>query len=225
MHAALLNPSKHIKGAAFGHDGVPKEPTYTIKSIHLEELEREDESMEQKGIIHFQEIDKTWVANVVNAKSLIAMFGTETDNWIGKRVTLWFDASVRAFGETVGGIRVRGSPDIPQPVSFMFKSMKKKKRQITLVKTGSAAPAARQQQAAAPKPPSVLARIQQLATEYEFPRGEKDADLFALIKKACPDRKSSAELTEDDFALVETAMADALGAGKTGTDGDPPISF
>lgn len=57
------------------------------------------------------------------------------------------------------------------------------------------------------KPPSVWARIQEMATDYEFPRGEKDADLIALVKKMTSD-KPGKDLTEDDFNLVEAALAE-----------------
>lgn len=63
-----------------------------------------------------------------------------------------------------------------------------------------------------PKAPSIWQRIQALATDYEFPRGEKDADLVALVKKATSD-KAGKDLTEDDFNLVEAALAEATSKG------------
>lgn len=221
MHAALLNPSKYIKGAEF----LGKDVTYTIKSVRREELEKDDETTESKGIIYFSDEAKGWVSNVTNTKALVAMFGTETDNWIGKRVTLWFDENVRAFGDKVGGIRVRGSPDLAQPVSFDLKLMKKKKQKITLIKTGTAQPArgAQQQQPATPKPKSTWSRIQDLADEYGFKRGDKDADLIALVKTAT-NGKPGKELNEADFTLVEAAMATALGAGAAPSDAPGPTA-
>lgn len=61
------------------------------------------------------------------------------------------------------------------------------------------------------KPKTMWARIQDLAADYEFPRGEKDADLIALVKKATKD-KPGKDLDEQDFALVEAALADAVQA-------------
>lgn len=218
MHADLLNPSRYLKAAEF----LGADVTYTIGRVQHEEMERDDNTSENKGIIFFRDEKKGWVMNVVNAKSLAAMFGTETDNWVGKRVTLYPDPNVQAFGEKVTAIRVRGSPDLEQPVTFKFKSRKKKTRDIKLIPTGKPAQQ-RGQQPAANKPPSVLSRIQQVATDYEFPRGEKDADLLALIKKTCPERKSSAELTEDDFTKVEAAMVAAM--QQPAAEGEPPITF
>jgi hypothetical protein len=43
------------------------------------------------------------------------MFGRQTDDWIGKRVT-FFPAVVDAFGGETTAIRVRGSPDLAQPI-------------------------------------------------------------------------------------------------------------
>lgn len=218
MHADLLNPSRYLKAAEF----LGADVTYTIERVKHEEMERDDNTSENRGIIFFKEVDKGWVMNVVNAKSLAAMFGTETDNWVGKRVTLWPDPNVKAFGQIVTAIRVRGSPDLERPVMFSLKTRKKKPRDVKLVPTGKPAAGQQRQQPAGNKPPSVFSRIQQLATDYEFPRGEKDADLLALVKKTCPERKSSAELTEEDFTAIEAAMVEAM---KQPADGDPPVTF
>jgi hypothetical protein len=39
--------------------------------------------------------------------------------WVGKRVTLYNDKSVRFGGKAVGGIRIKGSPDIARDVEIM----------------------------------------------------------------------------------------------------------
>jgi hypothetical protein len=57
--------------------------------------------------------------------------------------------------------------------------------------------------------PSMWSRIITLADEYGFKRGEKDADLIALVKKTT-DNKPGKDLDDADFVKVEAAMSAAL---------------
>lgn len=145
MNAALLTPSKYIKAISLqGRD-----KTVTITAIKLEELEREDNTKETRGLISLAETTKRWVLNVTNVKSLVALFGTETDNWLGKKVTIFPEPN--SMSDSGVAIRVRGSPDIPRDITFTLKLARKKPRQVMLRKTsanGKPAPG----QAAAPAP-------------------------------------------------------------------------
>lgn len=60
MDAALLNPSKYLKAVELRGRDV----TVTIKAVKIEELEREDNTKEKRGIIYFAEATKGWVLNV-----------------------------------------------------------------------------------------------------------------------------------------------------------------
>jgi hypothetical protein len=40
-------------------------------------------------VIYFAETKKGWILNKTNIKCLIALFGTETDDWLGKQVTVY----------------------------------------------------------------------------------------------------------------------------------------
>lgn len=140
MEAALLIPSRFIKGETFGE----REITLTIADVSLEELEKDDGSKELKGVVYFAEKSKRpphqplqWLLNVTTAKSLIAMFGNETDAWKGKRVTL-YAPMVKAFGKTAPAIRVLGSPDISRDVRFTMKLRKSGPQEIVLKATGKA---------------------------------------------------------------------------------------
>lgn len=130
MNAALLTPSKYIKAAEFQG----REVTLTIKGIQIEELVREDNTKQKKGTVQFERTDKGWVLNTTNVKCLVAMWGTETDSWIGKRVTLFPEAN--DMSETGFAIRVRGSPDLERDLTFTLKLARKKPRQITLKAVG-----------------------------------------------------------------------------------------
>lgn len=114
-----------------------KDVTLTITKIGLEELEGQT-GKKNKAIVTFKEVAFQLVLNKTNALCCKAMFGPETDSWIGKRVT-FFPAEIH-FEDNDLAIRVRGSPDIPAPVTFDLKLARKKPKSVTLIKTGNPKP-------------------------------------------------------------------------------------
>ena len=50
---------------------------------------------------------KPMLLNKTNSKRLQKMFGKETDDWLDKPITIWFDPEVEYMGDIVGGLRVR----------------------------------------------------------------------------------------------------------------------
>lgn len=209
MNAALLTPSKYIKAAEF----LGQDVTYTIAGVKLEELVRDDNSKETKGVLALRETDKGWVINVTNCKCLIAMWGTETDTWIGKRVTLFPEANDNS--ESGVAIRVRGSPDLEQDVAFTLKLARKKPRQLVLKALGRRAAGARAGRAAGP--PSPFARIRDIAEQHGVPT----EDIAVLIKEATG-KASSGALTEDDIPKCEARFIEAAKAQDDISFGDTP---
>lgn len=135
MDASLLTPSRFIKSADFGG----KDTTYTITKIQLDKLEGR-KGIERKGIVFFSETEQGWVLNRTNVECLKGMWGRETDNWLGKRVTLFPEQMRDSFsGEDITGIRVRGSPDLDTDITVTIELPRKKPVQKKMVRTGSAA--------------------------------------------------------------------------------------
>jgi hypothetical protein len=56
---------------------------------------------------------RVWRPPVTMLRLLTEAWGDESDNWIGKRVTLYRDAKVRFGSDTPGGIRVSHMSDLP----------------------------------------------------------------------------------------------------------------
>jgi len=150
MHFKLLNPGKYLGAADFESPDWKhgKEPTLTIRKVVLEQMEGEapkgpdgkpmgEAPKEMKGMISVDESPKGWLMNVTNARCLAAMFGNETNSWIGKRVALHCE-QVMSFGEWVPGVRIHGSPDLAADVAVTIKMRKKKTQTITLKKLGAA---------------------------------------------------------------------------------------
>lgn len=147
MHYGAMLVGQFLKAAEFGTGATPSQPTWTIANVVLEKLESvsmqdtdgSSSKLKTKGICYFKEVERGWVLNRTNAECLAALFGKETNEWVGKRVTL-FAADVRVGPKMDIGIRVRGSPDIANEVTVMIKLPRRKPIPMKLVPTGGADP-------------------------------------------------------------------------------------
>jgi hypothetical protein len=113
-----------------------REWTLTIAQVRSEELPSRFGPERLKWILAFAGAKKGLVLNVTNARCLAAMWGDESDGWVGKRVTLY-----PTEFEGKSAIRVRGSPDLAAPVDVLL--VLPKRRPFTLRMEVTAAPAAR----------------------------------------------------------------------------------
>ena len=57
--------------------------------------------------LKFSETPKCLRLNACNRRSVVRLHGNLTKSWIGKKVSLWADETVRFGGQEVGGIRIR----------------------------------------------------------------------------------------------------------------------
>jgi hypothetical protein len=114
-----------------------KTPTLTIASVaKVTLLDPDTQAPKTRGLIKFKEVERGMVANRTNLSFIAAMFGNDTDAWVGKRISL------RAEEVQVGpkrdlGIRVFGSPDIPGDIKTMLNLPRKKPREVLLRATGN----------------------------------------------------------------------------------------
>src|SRR3989304_3055241 len=95
-------PSKYLKV----DDLNDLDLTLTIDNVVIEEIGQGD-AKQKKMVIYFQEAEKGFVCNKTNATVIEKLFGDETTNWKGKRITLWPNHDVEFKGEIVSAIRVR----------------------------------------------------------------------------------------------------------------------
>ena len=123
-----LFPGRFMKAGEFaGRDVV-----LTISDIGHEELPGE-RGMERRAILGFGETTKKLVLNKTNGLCCRALFGRETDDWVGKKITLY--AAPIEYGDSTHAIRIKGSRDIAADIVFDLKLARKKPRAITLRKT------------------------------------------------------------------------------------------
>jgi hypothetical protein len=99
MKANELCPAPHLEAADLGDSDV----VVTIKDIGFAIVGSEQV---RKGILQFEEMPRGMVLNRTNLKRVVAMYGSETDEWKGKKLALY--ASETDFaGKTVPCIRIR----------------------------------------------------------------------------------------------------------------------
>jgi hypothetical protein len=89
---------------------LPRDVTVTIATVKAGQLVGEKGRTAKKPIITFVGKQKGFAANKTNCKTIAAMYGTNTKDWIGKRITLY--ATTTEFGgKQMDCIRVR--PQVP----------------------------------------------------------------------------------------------------------------
>lgn len=140
MHYRQLFIGDYVQATEF--EG--RTPTWTISRIEIRDLPslKHEGEEQSKGVIFFSDFPRGWVMNRTNGECLAAMFGPETDAWVGKRVTLRAE-EVQVGPKKDMGIRVVGSPDLKAPVTFDLCLPRKKPKKVTLAvtKAPGAAPA------------------------------------------------------------------------------------
>lgn len=125
-----LYPGRFIKAG----DLAGRDRNLTIARVDLEELEGR-KGKQGKGVIHFQETKKALVLNRTNGECIKAMFGRKLVDWVGKRITLYPAQIESAVADLA--IRVRGSPDISQDVTFELALPQKRPVSMRLRRTGT----------------------------------------------------------------------------------------
>ena len=90
-------------------DGTDKDLVVTIKDTFVEEVfEPHSNTTTNERVILFEEIPQKLICNTTNAKRIEKLLGSPfVEDWVGKKIALYFDKTVKFGGQTVGGIRVR----------------------------------------------------------------------------------------------------------------------
>jgi hypothetical protein len=95
-------PSKSLKQRDIGIGQL-----WTVNNLEFVKFKGTDKE-DEKWVIHFTENPKGLPLNKTNIKLLEKICGSDnTDDWIGKKVVLYWDDTVDYMGEIVGGIRFR----------------------------------------------------------------------------------------------------------------------
>lgn len=112
MKISQLYPSKYVKAA----DLEGRTITLTIAKLTLETLGHGAEQ-EKKPVLYFDKATKGLVLNRTNAMIIAALYGDESNDWTGKRISI-YPTRVKAFGQMQDCIRVREEiPAQPKPTT------------------------------------------------------------------------------------------------------------
>lgn len=89
--------------------------TATIRLVEMKSFD----NGERKLAIGFNELDKSLLLNMTNARTIGDLYGGDTDNWVGKQIML-FTMPVDYQGKKVQAVRLRapaptGAPQHRQP--------------------------------------------------------------------------------------------------------------
>lgn len=117
----LFPPSEYLKSEDIDKAGGEME--LTITSVGRKEYEKDGETS-VKGVFSFSETKLKLTSNVTNTRAVIAMYGKDTDNWIGKKIVLYVDEHVQYAGKEVRGIRIRLIDEQQDTITLFWKKVK-----------------------------------------------------------------------------------------------------
>ncbi len=115
MKTSEAYPGNFLKAADLNGQNV----TVTIQAVTLEEL-GQGRDAESKLILAFAGKDKKLICNKTNCRTIEKLYGDETDEWIGKKITIG-PREVEFQGDMVWAIRVSltkpGAPAAAKPAT------------------------------------------------------------------------------------------------------------
>ena len=97
-------PSSYLKQSDFDESGA----IVTVANVIEKNVARQDDPVEMKWLVHFEEFEKAMVLNTTNINALAKACGSDdTDDWAGKEVIVYVDPTIGYGGKTTGGLRIR----------------------------------------------------------------------------------------------------------------------
>ena len=159
-------------------------------------------SEDQPVIVNISGGHQPWKPCKGMRRVLLQFWGKETDNWIGKSITLFRDPTARWSGKEVGGIRISHMEGLQKAETVPITVSRGKKEPVTIQPLNVAPPsfmdAWRAKFKAAPK--AVRDVCRRMAAAYEA--GSIDALEGAVVKPE--------ENVPDDWRRVLGEFADAI---------------
>jgi len=114
MRRSEAFPTKYLS-----KDDVPAPTIGVIERIVIETLGQGDDQ-EIKPVMYFSSgPPKPMVVNNTNWTNVEAVYGDESDNWIGKTIEVWVDPSVVYGGKRLGGLRLRAPAGDHAPTTVL----------------------------------------------------------------------------------------------------------
>jgi len=135
MKFSEMYPKDRFYAAEF--KGKPVTLTFRAKDpVTSELLGKGGPSEKMLPIWHFEETPKKLPAVVTNGVCARALFGDESDDWAGHKITLYPAPDPSGMSDDGLCIRVLGSPELKKPLTFNAQ-IGRTKKQFTLKPTGN----------------------------------------------------------------------------------------
>lgn len=121
MRVTDLCPSPHLEALDLG-DEIGASRVVTILKVAVREVGSEKV---EKGVVWFQEYERGLVLNKTNSRTIAALYGSDTDDWINQQITIY--RSETSFqNKTVACIRVRDTKPVAAAPAEPVKAAKGK---------------------------------------------------------------------------------------------------
>lgn len=115
-------------------DLIASDRTVTITGV-------EAGSAEQPVFVHLQEIpDRTWRPSKSMRRVLVAAWGPEASNYVGRRVTLTRNPDITFGRERVGGIEISHMSHLDKPLTVALTATRGKRKNFTVQPLPDVAP-------------------------------------------------------------------------------------
>ena len=162
------------KDRIYAADFQGKHVTLTFKSVTKELLGKGTPSEKTMPVWHFEETEKSLPAVLTNGVCARALFGDDSEEWIGHRITLYPEKDTSGLADDGLCIRVAGSPELKKKLVFQARVGRTKKT-FTLEPTGGKKQAAASEETA--ETDEEFAKLDEQLTD---PRNDKASDRVAV---------------------------------------------
>ena len=85
-------------------DGTYREAIATITKAVIEETKTQEGKV---AVVLYLKEFKPVILNATNGKAMKAMYGRYIEDWVGKKITLYVQKGVKAFGDVTDAIRIK----------------------------------------------------------------------------------------------------------------------
>jgi hypothetical protein len=167
--------------------------TFTIEKVTKGDAE-------QPVNIHLAEFERVWRPGKSMRRVLVACWGADASQYVGRRVTLYCDPSVRFGGAEVGGTRISHLSHLDKPRTIPLLVTRGKSAPFRVHPLNEDAPTPAARQAGKPNP---AARMVQLMDSHGMTEDGRAKFVNEVLKRTVT---GAADLNADDVALVIDAL-------------------
>ena len=119
----------YSKGSQLNADDILSAPM----TVQVAAVEETRDAQQPLAIRYAGDNGKPFLPCLTMRKLIAALWGAESDDWVGKSMTLYRDPSIKFGPDTPGGVRISHMSGIDKTVSVQLLEKRGKRRQYTIV--------------------------------------------------------------------------------------------